>query len=51
MEPRRQAADADIMKPAVSKEGLILFDDMAGNASTLAGKKLESTDLSVRHRI
>ena len=42
---------ANIVKPAVFKEGLILFNDMAGNASALNDKKSEATDLSIRHGI
>lgn len=42
---------ANIVKPAVFKEGLILFNDMEGNASALTGKKSEARDLSIRHGI
>ena len=44
-------ADADIVKPAVSKECMILFNGMAGNTSAWPYKKIETTDLSIRHRI
>ena len=44
-------ADTDIVKAAVCKKCLILFDDMTGNAAALTDKKIEPTNLSIRHGI
>jgi hypothetical protein len=43
--------DADIMKLAIGKQGVVLFDSMAGYTAACTNEEVEPADLSLGQRV